>query len=322
MRKEKDYHLYISSCHENGGIYHCSFNTREGIKVIDKTALDRPMYTVIYKDRLYVLLRAPFGNSEESGIIYFDIAEDGHLYNKSEMISTRGRVGCHLCVDNDHIYAVNYISGSVVLLRDKLVQHSGQSINPFRQEGPHTHFVSVTPDDEYVCVTDLGTDKIITYDKNLNFVEETEVKQGNGPRHLAFSEDGRFVFCVNELSSSITLYMYQKGRFTYIDENSTLPKDFCGENTAAAIRCVGKDVYVSNRGHNSIAQFEFAENKLSLQSIFSCHGKSPRDFEIIDKKVICTNESDNSVTVLDALDGTLKQKIEIEKALCVSYQSI
>ena len=312
-------HIYISSCCKDGGIYHAIFRSGRGINIVSKTPVDRPMYTVIERDRLYAILRSPFEDSEESGIVSFDINKNGELCNQTELTSTQGIVACHLCVREQHVYATNYVSGSVIRLPYILVQHTGHGVHATRQEGPHTHYVTVTPDKAYICVTDLGTDTIVTYDKELNVIRKTDVQAGYGPRHLVFSEDGRYAFCVNELTSTVTMYSYHDGQFTYIDECSTLPETFTGENTAAAIRISNNHVYVSNRGHDSIAQFLITSNKLIRIDIFSCGGKSPRDFDIIDQYVVCTNEKDNSVTVIDQRENNkIIQKIWIEQALCIS----
>jgi len=312
-------HIYISSCCKDGGIYHAVFRPGHGLNIVSKTPIDRPMYTVLEGDRLYVILRSPFEASEESGIVSFDINKNGELYNQTELTSTQGIVACHLCVHEQHVYATNYVSGSVIRLPDLLVHHTGCGVNATRQEGPHTHFVAVTPDQTYICVTDLGTDEIITYDKELKVIVKTDVKAGSGPRHLAFTEDGRYAFCVNELTSTVTMYSYGDGQFIYIDECSTVPDTFKGENTAAAIRISNNHVYVSNRGHDSIAKFMITSNKLIRTDIFSCGGRSPRDFDIIDEFVFCANEKDGSLTVIDQRENNkIVQKIYIEQALCIS----
>ena len=285
---------------------------------MEKTELDRPMYTAIKNNKLYAVLRRPFKNSTDSGVVSFDIAKNGKLENQSMIFPTKGAVGCHLCVCEEKIYVTNYTSGSVILLPDKLVIHHGCSINTNRQASAHPHFVTVSPDDKYILVTDLGMDKIITYDKELNPVCAINTKHGNGPRHLTFSEDGRYLFCVNELSSTVTMYKYKDGRLSFLDEQSTLPKSFSGESTAAAIKCIKNKVYASNRGHDSIACFEIADETLKLCKIVSCGGKSPRDFEIIGNYIICTNEADNTITVLDC-NYEISYSAEAESPLCVSY---
>lgn len=319
MTHSQRYNVYISSCCENGGIYHCSFDESNGLEIIEKIPLDRPMYTIIKDNKLYALLRAPFENSQDSGLVSFDMDKDGKLINKSNIISTKGEVACHLCVEDNDIYAVNYISGSIILFPKKLVVHQGSSINKVRQEKAHTHYITVTPDKKYVLVTDLGMDKIITYDRRMEYVCQTQVKAGNGPRHLAFSPDGKFVFCANELSSTVTMFKYVDGKLSFIDEQCTLPDGYNGKSTCAAIKCRNSNIYVSNRGHDSICEFEYTGKGLNRANIFSCYGKSPRDFNITDNVLFSANENSGNVAVIDLSTGKRIWEVHIKNALCVCH---
>lgn len=312
--------VYISSCCPEGGIY-CFSLDAETLCQVGFVSINRPMYTVKDKDRLYAVLRAPFSDSDDSGIVSYKINADGTLTDQSETVSTKGKVGCHLLVDGDDVYATNYISGSVIKLPDNLVVHQGSSIHKTRQESAHTHFVTKTPDNKYLLVTDLGMDKIVVYDKNLNKVHAVDTPKGAGPRHLAFSHDGSLLYCVNELTSSVSVYAYFDGTLKLKNTYSTLPVNFCGENTAAAIRCTEKYVYVSNRGHNSIACFLVNGDCLELKAVCDCCGDSPRDFALSGDLLLCANENDGSVTVFRLEHHTnfkLLQKIPIKNALCIT----
>lgn len=311
--------IYILSCTESGGIYSYSFNEDNKLKIIGKTAADRPMYAVLSGGRLYVILREPFGkNNKESGIVSFK-AESGVLTDKTDLASTKDEVCCHLCVSNEDIYAANYISGSIIKMPDKLVRHCGGSINPERQGSPHTHFTNFTPDGKYICVADLGTDKIFIYDRELRPVSETAVTPGSGPRHIAFSDNGKYAYCANELSSTVTVLLYDNGKMQPLCEYSTVPCDYRGNNAPAAIRYYGGCVYVSKRGHDSIACFKADGDKLILTDIVPCGGKSPRDFNIWNGRLICTNEESNNACLFLINNGglTLSDEIRIEKPLCV-----
>lgn len=313
------YNLYISSCHENGGIYHCNLNRNGEIEICDKLSLPKVMYTVIKNNSLYAISRSPFSENNDSGIVRIDLCENGSMRTIGEIHSTKGEVGCHLYADNDDLYAVNYISGSVIKLPDTLVIHKGKSVNITRQNAPHTHYINVSPNGKYIYVTDLGTDKIYTYDKNLNCINTTSASLGAGPRHLAFSDDGRYAFCVNELSSTVAMYKISDDKLILVDEKSTL---FGGnpESTAAAVRCKGKFVYASNRGDDSVVEFSFDEKGLKQERRYDCGGKSPRDFDIIEDLIICTNELSDNVSVINKNGEILSELKNIANPLCVSYQ--
>ncbi len=315
--------IYISSCAEDGGIYHYTVDDNK-LTPVSYTPLDRPMYTIINGNRLYAILRAPFKDSSYSGITSFEICEDGTLIAPTETVSTMGEVSCHLCADGEDIYGVNYVSGSIFRLPDKLVTHNGSSIHKTRQTSAHTHYITLSPDGKYILVTDLGEDRIYTYDKALNVVSTASATPGSGPRHLEASEDGKFVYCVNELSSTVSVYGYEDGCLTMLNEYPLLPEDFYGISTAAAIRRLGDYLYASNRGHDSIVCFKINGDKLIYQSTTNCGGKSPRDFIVFDNTLISTNEDDGTVCVFDLSDRTkpeLKQTINIKNALCVSVRA-
>lgn len=180
--------IYILSCEttENGGGIYAYDLTKSGVLEKRKYfACDRPMYALKCEKGLCVLLRQPFENSENSG--YFHIDED--LQTATGIKDTQGKVACHLCVDNDNVYIVNYLSGNIVKNGENTVQRTGKSIHPTRQTKPHTHFVGQTPDG-YLAVCDLGTDTLAIYDKNLQLISEEKAPSGYGIRHLVFQTTG------------------------------------------------------------------------------------------------------------------------------------
>ena len=159
--------IYIASCVKGGGIYHYTLSENNVLDFCEKTTLDEPMYMIIRNEKMYILLRQPDEKTNFSGELSIDIDGTGKLFAPSRIISTKGAVACHLEVSDDNIYAVNYVSGSVIKLPDTLVTHSGQGLHKVRQAAPHTHFVHVSPDGKYILVTDLGLDKIFVYNKDF-----------------------------------------------------------------------------------------------------------------------------------------------------------
>ena len=316
----KETNIYILSCVENGGIYRYSFSDGGALNFVDKVTLDRPMYSIIENNKFYTILREPFFEDTNSGLIVFDL-DNGKLKNPTKIISTKGEVACHLCADNGLIYVVNYTSGSIIRMPDKLVKHIGSSINKNRQATPHAHYVGLTPDNKYICAVDLGLDKIILYDKNLNFISNVSVKPGNGARHLIFSDNGKYAYCANELSSTVTVFSYNSGNLCFENEYTTFPEEFSENNAPAAIRFHKGYIYVSNRGHNSIACYKTVENTLELIDFTNCGGCSPRDFNIYDDFLVCTNEESDNVVIFKILNGILVKinQISVPKPLCVCY---
>ncbi len=310
--------VYIGSCVKDGGIHRYHMDSEGHFTWVDKTPMDRPMYMTISEDKMYVVLRAPFEDNQDSGVIIFDIQPDGKLANPSEIISTRGQVACHILVDNCDIYCANYISGSVIKLSDRLVSHQGHGPNPERQEAPHVHYVGLSPDGEYICVVDLGLDTIFLYDKELNLCSRAQVPAGHGCRHIIFSDDGRYLFCANELASTVSAFSYQEGKLTLLDTISLLPDDFTGVSTSAAIRYHNGSIYVSNRGHDSISTISWDGMRLALEGMVACGGSCPRDFDFAGDNMIITNEQSNNVCVRSEMK--IMDNVVIPAPLCVVVQ--
>ena len=220
--------LYISSCVRDGGLYRCELMEDGALRLRGVIPADRPMYAVWRDGILYVLEREPDGNSHESALRRFAVCPDGAYRELGTRQSTQGVCAPHLCVKGGAVYAVNYLSGSVCRIPDIVARHRGSSVHPTRQEASHPHFITEAPDG-VLLVTDLGLDRIIAYDEALNRIAETALCPGSGPRHLAFTPDGKNVFCANELSSTVCMYRYDgAGRMTLLDERSTLPENYAG----------------------------------------------------------------------------------------------
>lgn len=167
--------------------------------------------------------------------------------------------------------------------------------NRKRQSKAFAHFTFYAPGGE-LGVIDLGCDRIRFFDPVTMAVRpELAVKAdpGDGPRHAAWSKDGRFLFVVNELGSSVSSFAFDGARFVPVGKWSMLPKDYAVwepdgsslASKAAAIKLTadGRILMASNRGHDSIAFYDVdaATGTLALRNIAKLRGRFPRDFELM-----------------------------------------
>lgn len=315
--------VYVASCADDGGIYTYEWNKGD-MTLVSKTPVYRPMYIAHENGKTYVITEG----DEKKGLFgtFFSFENrGGELTDKSAELSCEGYATCHLSVDGGEAYAVNYISGSVIKFPGgKLVTHSGRGVHPTRQTAAHTHMAIVAPDKKYVLVTDLGLDTVFTYDLDLNFVSSAKVPSGYGARHLAFSPCGKYVYCVNELVSSVSAFGYADGRLEYID--TTLCPVNAEKNTAAAIRLSadGKTLYISNRGENTLVSFAVDGASLKLKQKISCHGDFPRDFDVTPcgRYIVCANQYTNNLTIFSLTGGEMRYVSSvngIENPLCVTF---
>lgn len=246
-----------------------------------------------------------------------------------------GNGPCYVAVDPTGKTALvaNYGSGSVEALPigpdgklgdpSAFVQHAGKGTDPKRQEGPHAHCFEPDPTGRFALACDLGLDKVFVYRLDAangkltaNDPPAGTVAPGSGPRHVAFHPNGKFVYVINEMASTVTAFAWDaaKGTLTEVQTVPTLPADFKGNNTTAeiAVHPSGKFLYGSNRGHDSIAAFKIdAESgKLTLIGHQSTQGKQPRNFGIdpTGAWLIAANQSSGSLVVMkiDAATGELK----------------
>ena len=262
---------------------------------------------------------------------------------------SRGTYPCHLVVDRTgrYVLAANYGSGSFVVLpilpsgelapASCVVQRQGSGPNRARQEGPHAHSIYLDPAEHFALGCDLGTDRVVVYrfdvaDGRLVPHSEAAVAPGSGPRHLAFARDGRFVYVLNEMASTITVFGYngKQGTLTEVQTVSTLPPGFHGSSTGAEVEVHpgGRLLYASNRGHDSIAVFRIdtASGKLNSVGWQSTLGKTPRGFGIDPSGtwlVVANQDTDNLVVFrIRGGDGTLEPvgtPVTVTRPVCVLF---
>lgn len=258
---------------------------------------------------------------------------------------------CHVAVDasGQCLLVANYGSGSLAVLPIRAdgrlapavttIQHHGSSVNTARQAGPHAHFIMPSPDNRFALNCDLGLDRVFVYDLDPpaaklspNSSRSAHVALGSGPRHLAFSPDGRFVYVINEMGGTITVFSYAatNAAMAEVQTVSTLPKDFSGDNTCAeiALRPDGKFLYASNRGHDSIAVFAVNRptGKLTLVEHQSTLGRTPRYFAVdpTGRWLLAENQNSDSVVVfaMDPDTGRLKptgQSVTVGSPVCAVF---
>ena len=262
-----------------------------------------------------------------------------------------GKAPCYLMVDGtgQALIVAHYheaIVASLPILADgslgtpvSVIPHHGKSVHPTRQEAAHVHSANISPDSRHVIVCDLCLDKVFTYklDAATATLTPGEVPfvataPGAGPRHSAFSPDGKFVFVINELNSTLTCYRYEANNctLTALDTQSTLPADWTGESTCAEVKVHpnGRFVYGSNRGHDSIVVYAFgrATGKLAPIDYTPSGGRNPRNFNLSPdgQWLVAANQNTDSLNVfrVDATTGKLTptdHSANVPLPVCVQF---
>jgi 6-phosphogluconolactonase len=310
------------------GIYVYRMEKSSGSLEFVSTAkgVDNPSFLAIDPQRRYLYAVnevSEFAGKQGGAVSAFSIDQGtGKLVYLNQQPS-RGTSPCHLSVDQtgQFVLVANYGGGSVSILpihsdgklgeATDFVQHQGSSVNPRRQEGPHAHSVVLDKADRYAFVPDLGLDKIMIYKLDLthgklepNDEPWAKVKAGTGPRHFTFHPNGRYAYVINELDSTLTAFTYDgtQGRLREVQTVSTVPADFSGTSHCADVHVspLGKFIYGSNRGHDSLVIFEIDEGtgRLTYVDHEPTQGKTPRGFAIDPTGTYLLAANQNSDTIV------------------------
>jgi 6-phosphogluconolactonase len=286
----------------------------------------RPGYIAMHGQHLYAVSTDSQGDDEQT-LRAFDLLDHGAGLKQLNEVSSKGVNPCHVSVDasGTNLYTANYSSGGIAQyqirgdgsLGDNLYAENftGKSVDPRRQQGSHAHYIHATVDNQFILTADLGTDKVMVHspdaDGKLQVYEKQpyfELPAGSGPRHLEFHPNNQWIYVLNELKSTITKVSYHNGSFIVGETISTLPDDFDSVSYSAAVRIhpLGKIIYSSNRGHDSISVFTIGEEgDLSRVQTFEEGLGWVRDFNVTPsgKFIVAGNEKKNQVVLLKIGDN-------------------
>jgi 6-phosphogluconolactonase len=335
------------------GIYAWRFEPASGkltaIGLVGETA--SPSFLAVHPNRkfLYAVNEISRYEGKRAGSVSaFAIdARTGQL----KLLNTVSSVGdgpCYLGVDpsGKWLLVANYGGGSIAEYpvhddgslgaSSAFVQHSGSSVNRERQAGPHAHSTVFSPDGKSVFVADIGLDQILSYKVGgltPNDPPFTKIAPGAGPRHLAFTPNGRFAYLMTEMSVSVVAFRYVNGRF---EELQTIPtakvaadnSGFEISGAEVAVHPSGKFVYSSTRGTDTIDVFAIDAAKGTLTPVerTPSGGKTPRNFAIdpTGAYLFAANQNSDNVVVfrIDAKTGKLTPSGDILSAfapVCVTF---
>jgi 6-phosphogluconolactonase (cycloisomerase 2 family) len=243
-----------------------------------------PTYVSLHPSGRFVLVANYFGGS----IAVLPVRDDGGLGAATDVKTDEGKVG--------PTRATNAPKGSFAI--------SGH-------DRTHAHMIQADPSGRFVLHTDLGLDKIFAWkfdDKKGTLTPNdpgaVSLPVGDGPRHLHFHPNGKWLYSIQEEASNVVLFDYDgtAGRLSARQTISTLPRGFAGSNFCSGIlvSADGHFVYAGNRLHDSIAIFSVGEKgDLSYVGEEWTRGSYPRSFSIdpTGRFLYCCNQRGDNVTV-------------------------
>src|SRR5262245_18639056 len=324
------------------GIYRAMFDSNSGKLGEAELAAEMgsPSFVAIHPNGKFLYAVGEGGSKDGGPVVAFALdAKTGQLTKLNEDKSG-GPGPCHIAISpkGSNAAVANYGGGSTAVFaiesdgklgkRIGFVQHTGSSVNSERQKEPHAHCCAFDQTGTRVATVDLGLDKIklFSMDPAKGLVEDPNpdvlMPPGTGARHVV--TDGNFAYVCGEINSTVNVIE----NFKVVQTLSTLPKTTPGNSTAECIMAPDrKFVYVSNRGHNSIAVFKVNEDrKLTAVGHITGDIKIPRNFNIdpSGKWMLIASANGNKVGVweIDPNTGLAKETghtVKVSQPVCVKF---
>jgi 6-phosphogluconolactonase len=334
------------------GIYRFSFDATTGTATEPVLAVEtrNPAFLALHPSGrfLYAVGEvSDFGSAKTGVVSAFAVdAKTGDLALLDQQPS-EGAGSCHLVVDRtgSDVLVANYGGGSVAVLpiepdgrlkpASSVRAHEGSGPNKERQERPHAHGIYLDAAQRFAFSPDLGADRVFVYrfDAAKGGLEPhgaAPLDPGSGPRHLAFHPSGKYVYVINELLSTITVFSYdaEEGSLAPIQTVSTLPTGFSGTSWTAevAVSPDGRFVYGSNRGEDSLVVFRVdgATGRLTAVGHAPVGGKTPRHFTIdpTGRYILVGHQGSGTIAVLRLDPSTgmptlVRPPIKVDKPVCL-----
>ncbi|MGB5819942.1 MAG: lactonase family protein [Saonia sp.] len=321
--------LFVGTYTDNTseGIYVYSFNPDTGELTHKRLAavLDNPSFLKISprKKYLYAVQETDTYDSLSGAVTAF-VIEKGKL-TPIHTMATGGAHPCHIGISEkgDFLAVSNYSGGSTSIFKrtdagkllpgKQLLDHT--LLDTIKKA--HAHAAQFTADGLFVA--DLGLDAVKRYIlKEERFVpaEQTSISlpEKAGPRHFTFGTAGKFLYVINELNATLTVFQKNReGKYAELETQSTLDPLFTGESFCADIHLSkdGKFLYGSNRGENTIVIFKVDQRtgRLTLVGRESVHGNWPRNFTLdpTGNFLLVANQKSDNICVFkrDVQNGTL-----------------
>ena len=348
--------MFVGTYTEGGyskGIYTYRFNQENGtFELLSSATAANPSFLTLSPDgkRLYAVSEY---NDGRQGAYSFDVSEDKvQLSNPvfqptapKDALPRAGADPCHIVSDDKYVITANYTGGDISVFpldaEGKLkaeTQHIA-FVGKTPKRVAHIHCIIPTPDKKYILATDLGNDRVyrFRYNKKVRKNAEVltaqrvayEVSDGQGPRHLTFSKDGRFAYLIGELGGECVVLGYHKGKLKEVER---LMADEGGGRGSADIHISpdGRFLYTSHRlKKDGIAIFTIDPKKGTLTKVgYQLTGIHPRNFAITPngKYLLVACRDDNKIQVFrrDEATGKLTDtslNISVDKPTCVVFAS-
>jgi 6-phosphogluconolactonase len=318
------------------GIYVYKFDAATGrVSAVDTVRqISNPSYLTLSDDGRFLYAVSENGGKTPGMVAAFSVDPAIGTVKALNQMPSKGDFPCYITVSKNRkwVIAANYGGGSLVAYEIKqdgslsdhyqLIQHTGTGPNKERQEAPHVHSTIFSPDQHYLFAPDLGIDQVSIYRFDASDKEPltpakqpfAAIKAGNGPRHIAFHPNKKWMYVIEEMGGTVSAWNYHKGTMKEFQRIDAHPEGYSGDRGSADIHVSpdGNYLYASNRFQaNNITIFKIDQNtgRLTVKGFQDVLGKKPRNF-IIDptgQYVIVANQESNDIRFFrrDIITGLL-----------------
>lgn len=321
------------------GIYRVDLDPVSGVLSTPRRVVETPAPSFVVRRPDGTVLYAA-DESEAGRVAAFRVHDEG--LEPLGTASSGGAHPCHLLLDGDRLYAANYGDGALGVLslaadgtfvadEPQVLHHTGSGPDADRQEGPHAHFVALTPGG-HVLVVDLGTDEVRRYRRTPAGLAPAGVAAalpaGTGPRHLVLGRG--FAYLTGELDSTVHVLRWDAATDTGVLVQ-TLPvpgaveaPGVAGGDARAAgspapshLALDGRELVVGVRGVGALSRFAVADDGLLTHVADQpLPTGTPRHHAVVDGWTVVAEQVPGAVTVLER-SGRVVSSRAVPSAACV-----
>ena len=331
---------YTDDC-ASKGVYLYSFNQNTGeSKELDTEMSGNPSFVHLSNDNQYFYSVNEY-NTGKQGVSSYSIKDNKITKLNEYSCDFEGKSGadpCNLLLYKNYLISSNYTGGSFTIFDiDESSKQIKKSIQYFSySDKSHIHCAILTPDKKYIFFTDLGADMVHRFTitdnkenplKDHKIIYQYKNKTQAGPRHMIFSNDGKFFYIICELDDLLSIFSYNDGEINHI--NTIKAYDGDGKGSA--------DIHFSNDGNFLYTSHRLKKDGISIFKVNKDNGTvekigyqdtaiHPRNFAITPngKFLLCACRDSNVIQVyeINKDSGMLKnvdKDIKIDKPVCVKF---
>lgn len=265
---------------DNGseGVYLMDFNLDDAsYTLLDTEMVGNPTFMVPGENgMLYVA--SEYSDGTETAVSCF-LGDSSMEIQSAKSVDgeVSGGNPCNIIVVDGNVITSNYTGGTMSALHINADGSLSDLFAMYVPEGEgesHMHCATLSPDGKYLFTNDLGKDalyRFTTGDSTDPFKDACTAYQFDrelhpGPRHMIFSQDGRFAYLLHELGDMLTIFSYDDG----VLEHLSTQMAYDGEGHGSA------DLHFSPDGMFLYTSHRLKEDGISVFSINKETGEATR----------------------------------------------